>query len=515
MSYPSILQYIESLSNPSQLLKTLKNIKLELNNNEEPIYSSGNFGVVFKVSDGDSVKALKCFTRDQHGRGVAYHALSKYFVDLPLHMLSFDYLEDEISVFHDDGTLLRYPLLLMDWAEGNTLEFELHRAAILNDHDRLSVLSRIFEKFAVWLLSKDFAHGDLKPENLIIGPNDELIMVDYDGIFLPSMEGEFQREVGTAGFQHPLRSAMKMCKSIDDYSIAILVTMLRVVAQEPASYFRYGQGGSAMFDPVLIMKGKDLCFNSLKNSKLEKCEIAQCLLSNTPQISNLSKIITDLEVVQDFALDADNESVAQEYCDSNSILRRFKLNNKFGFVGLDGNVVIDAKYDQVRQFVGGFAAVCISRRWGVIDVEGKIIAPTIYNTVRDFSDGYFAVEFYGKWGCISPHGKSVIPIKWDNIWSFSCGRALVKRGDKYGFLNIKGKVVVACQFDYAQSFVEDVACVELDGKYGFIDVKGDWVVEPQYAFASSVRNGTARVLLSVGGDEVEVRVKKMSIKEDV
>ena len=42
-----------------------------------------------------------------------------------------------------------------------------------------------------WLLSQPFAHGDLKPENILVRNDGTLVMVDYDGMFVPAMEGEW------------------------------------------------------------------------------------------------------------------------------------------------------------------------------------------------------------------------------------------------------------------------------------------------------------------------------------
>lgn len=46
----------------------------------------------------------------------------------------------------------------------------------------MSQVAYNFSKMASWLLSQDFAHGDIKPDNIIVKENGNLVLVDYDGM---------------------------------------------------------------------------------------------------------------------------------------------------------------------------------------------------------------------------------------------------------------------------------------------------------------------------------------------
>lgn len=99
MKYPSFLQYIESLSNPSQLLRKLGGLRLVRDRNNEPIFSSGNFGVVFKVELEGEFRALKCFTREQPQRDQAYQVISQELQPQYPYIIPYRYYHDEITVF--------------------------------------------------------------------------------------------------------------------------------------------------------------------------------------------------------------------------------------------------------------------------------------------------------------------------------------------------------------------------------------------------------------------------------
>ena len=74
MSYPLISEYIESIKYAEENFATLTNLRPVLDDEGNPIMSSGNFAVVFKMKDERNGKsyALKCFIKDQEGRNEAY-----------------------------------------------------------------------------------------------------------------------------------------------------------------------------------------------------------------------------------------------------------------------------------------------------------------------------------------------------------------------------------------------------------------------------------------------------------
>lgn len=371
----------------------------------------------------------------------------------------------------------------------------------MSDKQILFELSQKFDIFASWLLSQPFAHGDLKPENIIINSEGNIVLVDYDGLFLPNMEGESQREIGTFGYQHPLRWQMVMCKQIDHYSIAMLSVTLKVLSHFPQYYMQYGGGAMPIFNPVDILVGNDLCYNALKNSDIGNTPLFEALANPTPYIDSLEMMLGDVAFpqIEDFGFAGE--------------LKRVKADHKYGFVNDGNDVIIEAKYDAAREFVDGYAVVCLQRRWGVVDKEGNSVIPMIYDQVRDFSEGFFAVSFFGKWGYVSPNGKGVIPIRYENAWSFRCGRGLVKRGGNYGFVDYSGRLVVSTGFEYAQSYVENYACVKKNGFYGYLDLDGKWAQLPIFSFAQSVHNGRARVEKDDQSIEIVIKEKITSAKK--
>lgn len=178
----------------------------------EPYHSSGAFAVVFKMKDEQTGKcyALKCFTEEQEGRAEAYRQIAEEleFVDSP-YITSVKYLENEIFV-DSNCENEEFPVLLMDWIEGETME--TYVAANYTDTHAIAMLCYRFCKMAAWLRSQSFAHGDIKPDNIMVRPDGTLTLVDYDGMFVPAMKGHKSPTIGTKDFSHPLRTMMTSTK---------------------------------------------------------------------------------------------------------------------------------------------------------------------------------------------------------------------------------------------------------------------------------------------------------------
>lgn len=79
MQYPLISEYIEAIRYAEDNFDKLSNLRPVLDDNGNPIMSSGNFAVVFKMKDIETNKlyAVKCFIREQEERQERYREIIK------------------------------------------------------------------------------------------------------------------------------------------------------------------------------------------------------------------------------------------------------------------------------------------------------------------------------------------------------------------------------------------------------------------------------------------------------
>ena len=247
MQYPLISEYVKAIQDAGDNLDKLAYLSPVLDDHGEPYRSSGAFAVVFKMQDKSSGKcyALKCFTEEQEGRADAYRQIADELdmVDSS-YITSVKYMEKELYVdsqCEED----EFPVLLMDWVEGETMEAYI--AANYHNQSAMSMLCYRFGKMAAWLRSQSFAHGDVKPDNIMIRPDGSLTLVDYDGMFVPSMKGYKSPTIGTKDFCHPLRTMDDFDETIDDFSLASIALSLKAISMNSTLLDTYGASDRLLF----------------------------------------------------------------------------------------------------------------------------------------------------------------------------------------------------------------------------------------------------------------------------
>ena len=248
MQYPNLSEYVKAIANAGDNLAELKHLVPVPDEHGEPYRSSGAFAVVFKMKDPKTGQfyALKCFTEEQEGRAEAYRKIGAELEGMRSgYFTSMRYYETELFVDSSVSSDSVFPVLLMEWVEGQTMENYI--AKYYQDSYKMGLLCHLFCKMASWLRSQPFAHGDIKPDNIMVGEKGELTLIDYDGMFVPSMAGQSSPTLGTQDFRHPLRKAEDFDATIDDFALASIALSLKAITLDPDLLDRFGAPDRLLF----------------------------------------------------------------------------------------------------------------------------------------------------------------------------------------------------------------------------------------------------------------------------
>ena len=277
MNYPLISEYIESIKHSEDNFNVLSTLRPVYDEAGEIVMSSGNFAVVFKMKDESSGKlyAVKCFLREQEGRDIAYQQITDELEYVSSNYLcSIKYFQKELFVDSTVSSDTEFPVLLMDWAEGVTLDKYVHQH--ISDKYALQLITYQFCRMAAWLMSQPFAHGDLKPDNILVTEDGALVLVDYDGMYVPAMQGQKARELGSPDYRHPLRTEDCFNEHIDDFPLALIGMSLKAIALDTSLLQNNAKSDSLLFSEsdfqdigeCLMMKSLCALLNDAEFSKL-------------------------------------------------------------------------------------------------------------------------------------------------------------------------------------------------------------------------------------------------------
>jgi len=242
-------------------------------------------------------------------------------------------------------------------------------------------------------------------------------------------------------------------------------------------------------------------------------------------LNNLFTLIITVSIVS-FITSCNSGSKSSGMLCSGDILIPFQeeINDDWGFIDIDGNVIVDPEFKQQPSFAINNIALTINKKgkYEFIKIEGdKVVEDdNSYDNASMFSEGLAAVrnenekvQFIdedfktvftaeaeevgnfndglahfknkdGKWGFMDKSGKTVITEEYDNIIApFNQGHAIVytsnKKDENTLIINKEGEVVLDLKDKYEKvMYISDgLIAIEDDG-YGYIDLEGEKVIKP-------------------------------------
>jgi len=310
--------YQELMQNPGVYLTdpNLKKCQVEKDPNGIPRVRSGGLALTYKLLDNNNNLALRCFHKVSPRREQHYAAISSFLSTHPSSILvSTTY--QPYGIRYKGGS---YPITLMDWIEGCTLGTFVFKN--FNNQKVMLQLTGKFLKLVDEMISLKIAHGDLSHSNIMV-KNGNLMLIDYDGMYVPELRGSESVELGNRSFQHPGRNEKEFGPEIDRFSEIVIYLALKAISISPSIYQIYGTGREGLLfaqSDFIAPDSSDLINDLDKITGLKELirifkRICQSDVSNIPSlnefINNATAIVSlpksttmHMLTVGDFPLDA-------------------------------------------------------------------------------------------------------------------------------------------------------------------------------------------------------------------
>lgn len=236
MLLPAITDYVNALENPLGIFRTLGEPRVVRDVWGRVELQAGNSAAIFRYDDGEGrPRFLKCYIRpNPHLRTIYEYVERRSPAILPRVRL----LPDEMFVHAPGGDAGWVDIVEGEWTPGETLAAALARAVRATDGARLEELARAFDLLWAGIRATEWAHGDLKPENIIVRPAADagarLTLIDCDAMWIPALAGRRAAESGTPPWRDPSRTAARFGKIIDNHPARLIASSLHALASRPA-----------------------------------------------------------------------------------------------------------------------------------------------------------------------------------------------------------------------------------------------------------------------------------------
>lgn len=268
-------EYQNALMNHTKMLhdNELKNSKVTMNNGR-PLACVGGCATVFQLENSNHKWAVKCFTKNMD-RLDRYGEISEY-INRNNHsfFVKFQYLTEGIYVQNRWN-----PIIKMGWIEGKTLGAYIDSCYL--DGSRLDSLMDQWVKLAEKLATDGVAHCDYHSGNILV-KDDNLVLVDYDSMFLPAFRNQVSGFMGDANFQHPTRNN-EFNEYIDSFSSWIIYLTLRSIRNH-----------SALWEHLYVKNDKPLIFKSTDYRAFGQSRAFQLLSNSGNDNVNIARFLIEL-----------------------------------------------------------------------------------------------------------------------------------------------------------------------------------------------------------------------------
>lgn len=389
--------------------KTLKHLEPSKDENGEYVFSSGRNSVVFKMVDKQTngFKALKCFINVNKDQLEYIRQVSEYLQYIKSsYIVPYQYFEQELWMVSSYEEPQYYPILLMDWVEGKIMGQYLNELCEAYDYVKIKDLALAFDQMALWLLHQDFAHGDLKLDNIIVNKRGLPILIDYDGCFIPGMEDTNAQELGTPGYQHPKRDVHFFNKSIDDVGILVISTALHALVTNSELWAMYNNGENLLFTATDLDCYQDSLLweqlikldHELVNQRLALLQYGleiKTSIHGLESVLKLSKSVIlfyEKKLVQfiDDGIFVKSDIFDNSFCferERREISFYYDKNDKFLFdkyfdyaqCFFNGIAIVGSKY--IGEYDDKYEDYCYDIKFGLINNMGQIILSLTYDDI--------------------------------------------------------------------------------------------------------------------------------------
>jgi predicted RNA-binding protein with RPS1 domain len=131
----------------------------------------------------------------------------------------------------------------------------------------------------------------------------------------------------------------------------------------------------------------------------------------------------------------------------------------YGLTDSDNNTIIDFKYNEIKEFVNGYAKVRKNKNWGEVDTYGNVL---ICNEI-ELKKGILRGKKFGKYGLQTIDGIEILAFEYDEIGDFINGIAHASIDRKTLYVADNGETF---KYSYLEPYSEGKALGFGDIDYG-------------------------------------------------
>jgi hypothetical protein len=270
--------------------------------------------------------------------------------------------------------------------------------------------------------------GDFKNGYAIVSIKEKFGVLNSSGSF--SVEPQYD-ELVPAG-SHRLKARKNGMWGLIDLNGEIIL---------PCTYTAIGEYNEGL---ILIAKDQKCGFADLNGNTVVPLNFKYtAALLNTASFKNGYALIR--QKLKNVIVDSTGKTISfpgiEDYGHPSEGLIPVRKNKKWGFAGMNGNILIPCKYQWVSEMNYGFAIVKLNNLTGMINSSGEFIITPLYENIISSREGII-VQTSGLFGLFSSSGIMMLACEYDAIEILPGGIARASSGESLTYANMVNNKII-------------------------------------------------------------------------
>lgn len=186
-------------------------------------------------------------------------------------------------------------------------------------------------------------------------------------------------------------------------------------------------------------------------------EVLPCEYDEIKTIAGTKNVVLTIkDEKQGIADNTGNVLVKNEYAQVNTITNKyadgFIIKNddgKYGIVSASGELVVEAKYDEIKNVTGNKMYVAKDgENWKIVNEEGNSFLENAFEDVKQINLENVVLKKDGKYGVITINGETKIEASYDDLSFIFTDTYIAKKDNKYGIININNEEKLPFEYSF-------------------------------------------------------------------
>ncbi len=151
-----------------------------------------------------------------------------------------------------------------------------------------------------------------------------------------------------------------------------------------------------------------------------------------------------------------------------------------GMLNSAGTEIILPQYDDIKVLDSTLIAVMTNEEWKVVNLNGKVILNNGYERIRVWEGGFLGYMQNGKWGIVNHEGIDICLPSFDGIRFMENGYFQTQTENLVGLLGIDGTIILDPIADKIEVFNDQLFFYQNEKQWGGVNRNGKKVIPQNY-----------------------------------